>query len=249
MNDPAVMIPIIVELLLAPLVFLALLRINAPYGRFTREGWGPTVAPRVGWVLMESPSAVLFAVVYLWGEHRGQLVPLIMLGLWELHYVNRAFITPLLTKSQRRMPVAVVVMAFGFNLLNLWINARWISSTGEYAPVWLRDPRFFIGTIVMLLGYLLNIRADAVMRRLRRNADGYVVPNEGPYRWITSPNYAGEIVEWLGWAVLTWSPAGLAFAVFTAANLVPRALAGLRWYRQTFPDFPQERRALIPHLL
>ena len=243
------MIPTIAEMVLAPMVFVALLRINAPYGRFIRKGWGPSVPPRFGWILMESPSAVLFVVVYLFGENRSQLVPLIMLALWEMHYVNRAFVTPLLTRSNRRMPVAIVAMAFGFNLLNLWVNARWISSTGKYDLQWLIDPRFIAGVIIMVSGYLLNIRADAIMRRLRRDANSYVVPNEGPYRWITSPNYAGEIVEWLGWVLLTWSLAGLAFAVFTAANLVPRALAGLRWYRQTFPDFPPERRALIPRLL
>lgn len=57
------------------------------------------------------------------------------------------------------------------------------------------------------------------------------------------------IVEWTGFAVLTWSPAAAAFAFWTAANLVPRALANLRWYRRTFPDYPRSRRALVPFLL
>jgi 3-oxo-5-alpha-steroid 4-dehydrogenase 1 len=38
------------------------------------------------------------------------------------------------------------------------------------------------------------------------------------------------------------------FAV-SAAHLVPRALATHRWYRERFPDYPRERRALIPYLL
>ena len=54
---------------------------------------------------------------------------------------------------------------------------------------------------------------------------------------------------WTGWAIATWSLAGLSFAVFTAANLVPRALANHRWYRETFPDYPRTRRAVIPWLL
>jgi hypothetical protein len=36
------------------------------------------------------------------------------------------------------------------------------------------------------------------------------------------------------------------FFLFTAANLVPRAAQNHRWYRETFPDYPRERRALIP---
>jgi protein-S-isoprenylcysteine O-methyltransferase Ste14 len=72
------------------------------------------------------------------------------------------------------------------------------------------------------------------------------VPQGGLYRWVSSPNYLGEIVQWAGWALATWSLPGVAFAVWTAANLVPRAQANQLWYRQRFPDYPPERKALIP---
>ena len=42
--------------------------------------------------------------------------------------------------------------------------------------------------------------------------------------------------------------AGLAFAVYTFANLAPRAIDHHTWYRQRFSDYPPERRALIPYL-
>jgi protein-S-isoprenylcysteine O-methyltransferase Ste14 len=85
------------------------------------------------------------------------------------------------------------------------------------------------------------------LRRLRAAGDpGYRVPQGGLYRWISCPNYLGEIVQWAGWALATWSLPGLAFAVWTAANLVPRARANQQWYRQRFADYPPERRALIP---
>jgi len=62
-------------------------------------------------------------------------------------------------------------------------------------------------------------------------------------------DYLGEIVEWTGWAVATWSLAGLAFALYTAANLAPRALSHHAWYRARFPEYPPSRRALVPFLL
>jgi protein-S-isoprenylcysteine O-methyltransferase Ste14 len=68
------------------------------------------------------------------------------------------------------------------------------------------------------------------------------------YRWISCPNYFGEIVEWIGWAIATWSLAGLAFALWTAANLAPRAHSHHQWYRESFADYPQERKALVPRL-
>lgn len=237
------------EIALAAITFLALLFIVAPYGRHGRGGWGPTVPARLGWIVMESPAVYLFLAFYLLGDHRGELVPLLLLGLWQLHYVNRSIVTPLLTPSGARMPVVVMLLAMGFNLLNAWINARWISHLGEYGIGWLSDPRFVIGLAVFAGGFALNVHSDAVLRRLRREGEGYRVPQRGAFRWVSSPNYLGEIIEWIGWAVLTWSPAGLAFALYTFANLAPRAMANHRWYRATFPDYPAERRALVPYLV
>ena len=57
-----------------------------------------------------------------------------------------------------------------------------------------------------------------------------------------------RLAFWTGWAVATWTFAGAAFALFTAANLVPRARAHHRWYRETFPDYPPERAAILPGL-
>jgi hypothetical protein len=38
------------------------------------------------------------------------------------------------------------------------------------------------------------------------------------------------------------------FAVWTAANLAPRAHSHHRWYRDNFVDYPLERKALLPRL-
>ena len=59
-------------------------------------------------------------------------------------------------------------------------------------------------------------------------------------------DYLGEVMAWAGFAVMTGAPAAWAFAVYTVANLAPRAGAHQTWYRQTFTDYPKERRALIP---
>jgi hypothetical protein len=42
---------------------------------------------------------------------------------------------------------------------------------------------------------------------------------------------------------------GLVFALWTAANLVPRALKHHTWYRKTFAEYPRVRKAIIPFVL
>lgn len=236
---------------LAILTFLPLLWLTAPYGRHLRAGWGPTVPARLGWVVMESPAIFLFATVYWSGEHARDTVPLVFFCLWQLHYVNRTVIFPFrMRETGKRMPVAVAGMAIAFNCLNGYINARWLSQLGDYADSWLMTVPFALGLLCFLSGWLVNQHADNVLIRLRRPGESdYRIPHGGLYRWVSCPNYLGEMLEWAGWALATWSSAGLAFAVFTVANLLPRALANHRWYRRVFADYPAARRAVIPYLL
>ncbi len=235
----------------AAITFTALLLISAPYGRHARGGWGPMIPSRIGWVVMESPSVLVFAAVFWGGDHRAEVVPLVFLALWQLHYFHRTCIFPFRLRSKgKEMPALIALLAFVFTTINAWINALWISHLGSYHASWLSDPRFLVGAALFLAGWAINVHADTVLINLRKPGEtGYKVPKGGFYRWISCPNYFGEIVEWIGWAIATWSLAGLAFAVYTAANLAPRAFTHHRWYIETFDDYPEARRALIPYVV
>ena len=228
--------------------FLALLLVPAPYGRHARRGWGPTIPNRAGWIVMESPAVIVFGAVYAAGPLRGESAPLLLLAAWMFHYVYRAFVYPLrIRASTKRMPLTIVGMGFAFNVLNAYLNARWISKFGSYADGAGMDRWLWAGLALFLGGWLLNQSADHRLIRMRRANDStYRIPRGGPFRFVTCPNYLGEIIEWTGWALASRSPAALAFAVFTFANLAPRALAHPRWYPDQCPDYPPERRALIP---
>ncbi|HWT32885.1 MAG TPA: 3-oxo-5-alpha-steroid 4-dehydrogenase, partial [Microbacterium sp.] len=157
------------ELALALVTFVGLLFVVAPYGgRHGRGGWGPTFPARVAWIVMEAPAPVLFVVFFLLGSRRAQLVPLVLLALWLVHYVYRAFVYPFLMRSGSRMPVLVMALAIAFNTLNAWVNARWISEYGTYPVSWLADPRFWIGVALFAGGLTLNARSDRTLRRLKR---------------------------------------------------------------------------------
>jgi 3-oxo-5-alpha-steroid 4-dehydrogenase 1 len=241
---------VLLEFGLAVLTFIGLQFITAPYGRYDRTGWGPAAPARVAWLVMESPASLVFAAVFLTGAHRAEAVPIVLFGLWQVHYVQRTFVYPFLMRGGNRMPIVLMLMAISFNTLNAYINARWISELGDYPPGWLADPRFLAGAGLFAAGLALNLTADRRLRGLRQPGEsGYRIPYGGGYRWVSCPNYLGEIVEWFGWALATWSLAGLAFAVYTVANLAPRALNHHRWYRERFADYPPERRALIPYVL
>ena len=149
------------------------------------------------------------------------------------------------------MPLSIVGLGMLFNLANAWFQSRWLNTLGPgYEPSWLTDPRFLLGAALFLVGFGINVSSDAILRNLRAPGEtGYRIPDGGLFQWVSSPNYLGEILEWVGWAVATWSLPGALFALWTACNLGPRALANHRWYQETFPDYPPERKALLPGLI
>ena len=233
---------------LAAAAFLYLLWRPAPYGRhFAGFGWGPTVSSKVGWIGMEGPAIFLFLFVYLQGTKAWSLVPLVFLAMWQSHYLNRTLIYPFRIRTGQRMPLVSAGSGFFFNVLNSYVNARYVSQFSEYDDAWLSEPCFLIGLAVFAGGMLLNIHSDNILLSLRKKGRiGYVIPDCGAFRYVSCPNYLGEMLEWTGWAIATWSLGGLAFCVFTVANLVPRARSNHRWYRKLIPDYPPNRRALIP---
>jgi len=238
------------SLVVAAGTFTALFFISAPYGRHTRKGWGPGLLNWLGWMLMEAVSALGFAVMFVIGDAPRTAATVGFLLMWEAHYLHRAFIYPFTLRGRRKpMPLAIPLLAAAFNLGNAYLNGRYLFhfSDGRYTAEWLRDPRFIIGAILFIAGFAINRWADDTLRQLRQPGEtGYKIPRGGLYRYISCPNYFGEILEWTGWAVATWSLPGLTFAVWTFANLAPRAVSHHRWYHEEFEDYPAERKALIP---
>lgn len=225
---------------------------TAPYGRHMRGGWGPGLPKRLAWALMETPSVLVFAWVFNAGSHAGELVPRVFAAMWLTHYVSRAWIDPLLMRGTegKHTPVVVVLSGVSFNVLNSYLNARWLTELGPgYSARWLFDIRFLYGMMLFVGGFIVNRWADFELRRLRRPGVDYQIPRAGLFADISCPNYFGELVQWIGWAIATWSVAGLSFAVFTAANLIPRAVANHRWYLEHFPDYPRGRAAIFPRVL
>ncbi len=238
--------------LIAVVSFASLLVLAAPYGRhYSGKGWGPHISNRLSWVLMELPSVVFFLGVYFSGTAAFQTVPLVLLGVWQCHYLNRTFVYPLRIRTAgKKMPLLVMACGFAFNSINAYVNARFISEFGEYGSELLTDPRFLAGLVIFLAGLALNVHSDNILLSLRKTGEsGYAIPHGGAFRYVSCPNYLGEIMEWAGWALAIWSPAGLAFFVYTAANLIPRARSHHQWYRTRFPDYPANRKSLIPGLI
>jgi len=230
--------------ILSPIIFFILLFVSAPYGRHARENWGISISTRLGWIIMEMPALFIFYFIFKTNE----LIAYVFFILWGIHYIHRAVIFPFQFRNPLKpMPVTIIGLGAIFNLINAYINGVSLTMIHSYPITWVSNPCFIVGILLFISGFFINRQADFILQHLRRPGESeYKIPQGGLYRWISCPNYLGEIIQWLGWALATWSLAGFAFFIWTIANLVPRALKNNEWYRDTFPQYPKNRRALIP---
>lgn len=236
---------------LACAVFVMLLFVTAPYGRHGRKGWGPSISSTFGWVTMEAVSLVAMGLLFFLGDSQGDPVSWVFLIMWTVHYFQRTIVFPLRRKNPGRdMALSVVAMAAFFNVINAGTNGYYLFHLAEpYGLSWLTGPRFLVGAALFFCGMAINIHSDNILLNLRGpGKPKYSIPDKGLFRFVSSPNYLGEIMEWIGWAVATWSLAGAAFALWTIANLAPRAITHHRWYQDKFEEYPKQRRALIPYI-
>lgn len=239
-------------IILAVLLVPVQLKITAPYGRHTNRKWGITLPYRWGWMLMEIVSPLTFTHFFYHGTGAKTEALRFIFVLWIAHYLNRSLLYPLRAKmGGKRVPAVIVGSAAFFNLVNGFVNGYFLGNLAEgYTNGWFFTPQFIGGTALFFMGAAVNIHSDNILLGLRKPGEpGYKIPQGGLFRYISCPNLFGEIVEWTGFAILCWNLPAASFAIWTAANLVPRALSHHRWYRQNFKDYPAERKAVIPGVL
>lgn len=237
---------------LAMMVFVSLLFVKAGYGIFRSARWGLSLPNKIGWMLMEMPAVVMMLGMWLLSPERGNAVAIVFVLLFEIHYVQRTFVFPFLMRGRSRMPVAIMVMGFVFNVVNGFLLGYGLFHLGSCpSPEWFSSPWFLAGLAVFIAGMAINLHSDNVIRHLRPRGDTHhYMPQKGMYRWVTSANYLGELLEWVGFALLTSSEAAWVFALWTFANLCPRAIAIRRRYVEEFgADVVGNKKCLIPFIL
>ncbi|KAI0090759.1 3-oxo-5-alpha-steroid 4-dehydrogenase-domain-containing protein [Irpex rosettiformis] len=87
----------------------------------------------------------------------------------------------------------------------------------------------------------------------------YAIPYGYLYRFISYPNYFCEWLEWFGFAlaaapipslfhISSYQPPWV-FLLTEVVTMFPRAYRGHQWYHRRFPDYPKERKAVIPFVV
>ncbi|KAL7987518.1 hypothetical protein Chor_006437 [Crotalus horridus] len=131
-----------------------------------------------------------------------------------------------------------------FCIYNGFLQGYYMIYCAEYPDDWCKDIRFLSGLLLFLSGMGINIHSDFLLRQLRKPGEfTYKIPQGGLFAYVSGANFFGEILEWFGYAIATWSLPAFAFAFFTLCCIGPRAYHHHRylcyinytiWYLTTF---------------
>ena len=238
-----------VMIAIAVVVFVALYFVEAGYGMMISPKWGKAINNKIAWFLMEFPIFLAMLILWYFSPHRMEATSIVFLLIFETHYFQRSLIFPWLMKGKKsRMSLVVMFMGIAFNVLNAMMQGYWlfyeaynVNPPAQFVQAgakWFYSWQFILGLIIFILGFIINLHSDYIIRHLRKddNDTKHYLPKGGMFEYVTSANYFGELTEWLGFAILTWSVSGLVFFIWTFANLVPRANSIYKRYRQEFAE-------------
>ncbi|XP_065576690.1 uncharacterized protein LOC136037771 [Artemia franciscana] len=158
--------------------------------------------------------------------------------------------------------------AVAFCLFNGFIQGFYLVNYCKYEDYWLSDLRFVLGLFLFFSGLIISIHSDHVLKNLRKPGEtSYKIPNKGLFHSVTRANYFGEILEWSGFAIASWSPTAAVFALFAALFLGQGSLHHHKYehwfikanfififfqilgYLEKFEDYPKDRNIVIPFVL
>jgi 3-oxo-5-alpha-steroid 4-dehydrogenase 1 len=172
------------------------------------------------------------------------------------------------------MPFIPWILATFFSFFNGYYQGRYFGYFASYEDSYIFSPTYVIGVIVFVVGMIINMHSDYTLIYLRQPGQtGYFIPTAGCFQFVSGmakqtpffnfvaslflfipvlagANFMGEIIEWFGYCIAgNFVQPVLAFAIFTACNIGPRAVWHHKWYLEKFKNYPKSRKALIPFLL
>ena len=259
--------------MLATTALLAgMLGVLAPYGwvQDRNTGWKfsklPKINSKLGWYIMELPAlaAAIYAVSLTGIEGCAQRPLHLQLAVifYIAHYCNRGIVFPAQRgRSDKFEPCITFLLGAFFNSVNGYTLCRYVMHFGSGTEIDVATTWTWLGVGMFAFGVYVNTIADSRLmelseqrHKIKASKGNNIMPIVPGlffmFEYVTAANYLGELIEWIGFLMMTWpSPASACFVWMTFCNLAPRAHAKHNIYLREIPAYATlGRKALIPFL-
>jgi len=200
---------------------------------------------------------IIGAIYNTWLIWNQPVVTALTSYLYHIHIVRRLLESFFVTvwSPAARMHIAHFVLGVTYYIaapLTYRVSSETNRQTyfGERSSVWLAAQ-----VCAYILLQWIQFRCHSDLANLRPATTSthvmgktkYAIPRGLFFTSISCPHFLAEIAIYFSLAVLSnFSPSVVALNLFVAIELSLSAKVQHRWYRKSFENYPQERRALVP---
>lgn len=169
------------------------------------------------------------------------LIQWIVLTSVALHFMKRVLESLFLHKYSGAAKLsAAISIAFFYSSASFFIG--YLNRT----PLHPIDIWFMLGFVFYFIGNIGNFIHHKILADLRKDSLEYFIPKGGLFNYVVCPHYLFEIFTWVGIFLFSRHLGTLLVLGMIIAYLFARSLVTLKWYRETFSDFPKHVRTMIP---
>lgn len=108
----------------------------------------------------------------------------------------------------------------------------------------------------MQIGEIGNFSVHILLRNLRpagSKVRKIPVPNSFPltnlFNFVSCPNYTYEFISWIGFTLMTSCLPAALFAFAGMYQMTVWAIGKHKNYKKEFPNYPKNRKAIIPFVI
>lgn len=169
--------------------------------------------------------------------------------LLQIHLLRRLIETVMMMKYPKDAKMHVIAYIFGLSYYVV-VPLTYCTSSDELHHR-SHNLHIYMGAFIFIIGNVVQWHSHYVLSLLSRKGNGrYRIPRKGLFHLVSCPHYFGEIVIYLGLALMhvygplrAWYP-----FVWVIVNLILAARMTHSWYQSHFKTYPADRKMLIPYV-
>ena len=237
----------VMQLLLAGLVYWGegSDRFHLAYSKF-RKGGG--ISTRTGMLIIYGLPLLVVVLGYNSMQRPDSVYHVVLFLALAFHFAKRCLEVIFVHRYSRPMGAGTAFLIGGlYSYIALAAHYQQNSGVsmleGDSLPLL---PLIF-GGLIFLGAQAGNFYHHWLLRNLRSQGEtGYVVPSGGLFDRVAAPHYLFEIIAWVGYAIMARQLGMWGIVFIITGYLAGRAKQTREWYLKSVPEYPAERRALVP---
>jgi very-long-chain enoyl-CoA reductase len=196
-------------------------------------------------------QAYLINAVYI-DKRELNSIQLLAYAMITFHFLKREYETILVHRfSHSTMPL----MNLFKNSAHYWILSGFgighflYSNDFTIEPDNIKWASVYTAVAVFLVAELANFRTHLILRDLRpAGSSARAIPHGFGFSYVSCPNYFFEMVAWCAFSFLTGLPSSWFFTVVASGQMWLWAVKKHKRYLKEFPNYPRNRKPMIPFI-